>query len=115
MLRFIDDELHLVAYTPTNPEADEALHPPSRGRLPEFPTIALVRDGETVQFADTEAEADAAENRELAPAARLPQHAVHAPDEARHAGRHDQRHPRRTRRVRRRITSNCCRPSPTRP
>ena len=66
MLRFIDDELHLVAYTPTSPEADETLASSFPRKLAEFPTFALVRNGETIQFADTEAEAVPEENRELA-------------------------------------------------
>jgi signal transduction histidine kinase len=66
VLRFIGDELHLVAYTPTNTAADEALKASFPRHLAEFPSFALVRDGETVQFADTEAENVPAANRELA-------------------------------------------------
>jgi len=66
VLHFIDDELHLVAYTPTSPEADEALKSSFPRKLAEFPTFALVRNGETVQFADTEAEEVPEANRELA-------------------------------------------------
>jgi GAF domain-containing protein len=66
VLRFIGDELHLVAYTPTDPAADEALRTSFPRKLAEFPTFALVRNGETIQFADTEAEEVPAENRELA-------------------------------------------------
>ena len=66
VLRFIDDELHLVAYTPTSPEADEALKSSFPRKLAELPTFALVRNGETVQFADTEAEGVPEANRELA-------------------------------------------------
>jgi GAF domain-containing protein len=66
VLRFIGDELHLVAYTPTDPVADEALQTSFPRKLAEFPTFALVRNGETIQFADTEAEEVPAENRELA-------------------------------------------------
>src|SRR6478672_11158045 len=54
VLRFIGDELHLVAYTPTDPAADETLRTSFPRLLAEFPTFALVRNGETVQFADTE-------------------------------------------------------------
>jgi two-component system NtrC family sensor kinase len=66
VLRFIGDELHLVAYTPTNTAADEALKASFPRHLAEFPSFALVRDGETVQFADTEAENVPAANRQLA-------------------------------------------------
>ena len=66
VLRFIGDELHLAAYTPTNAAADDALKASFPRRLEEFPTFALVRDGETVQFADTESEEVPAANRELA-------------------------------------------------
>ncbi|HVD84137.1 MAG TPA: GAF domain-containing protein, partial [Bradyrhizobium sp.] len=65
VLRFIGDELHLAAYTPTNAAADDALKASFSRRLEEFPTFALVRDGETVQFADTESEEVPAANREL--------------------------------------------------
>jgi GAF domain-containing protein len=65
VLRFIGDELHLAAYTPTNAAADDALKALFPRRLEEFPTFALVRDGETVQFADTESEEVPAANREL--------------------------------------------------
>ncbi|UPJ54296.1 GAF domain-containing protein [Bradyrhizobium sp. 200] len=66
VLRFIGDELHLVAYTPTDPVADEALRTSFPRLLAEFPTFAFVRNGETVQFADTEAEEVPDANRELA-------------------------------------------------
>jgi GAF domain-containing protein len=66
VLRFLGDELHLVAHTSTSPEADEALKSSFPRLLAEFPTFALVRDGQTVQFADTESESVPAANRELA-------------------------------------------------
>ncbi|WFU19192.1 GAF domain-containing protein [Bradyrhizobium sp. CB3481] len=66
VLHFVGDELHLVAYTPTSPEADEALKASFPRKLAEFPTFALVRNGETIQFSDTEAEAVPEANRELA-------------------------------------------------
>ncbi|WP_198964282.1 GAF domain-containing protein [Bradyrhizobium sp. Y36] len=66
VLQFIGDELHLVAYTPTSPEADEGLKVSFPRKISEFPTFALVRGGETIQFPDSEA-ADVPElNRELA-------------------------------------------------
>lgn len=49
VLHFIGEELHLVAYTPTSPEADEALKASFPRKLAEFPTFALVRNGETIQ------------------------------------------------------------------
>ncbi|NOJ43399.1 GAF domain-containing protein [Bradyrhizobium sp. WSM 1791] len=66
VLHFIGEELHLVAYTPTSPEADEALKASFPRKLAEFPTFGLVRNGETIQFADTEAEEVPEANRELA-------------------------------------------------
>jgi GAF domain-containing protein len=66
VLHFVGDELHLVAYTPTSPEADEALKSSFPRKLAEFPTFALVRNGETIQFADTEADEVPDANRELA-------------------------------------------------
>jgi GAF domain-containing protein len=65
VLRFIGDELHLVAYTPTDPEADEALQSLFPRPLAEFPTFALVRNGETIQFPDTEADDVPPANKEL--------------------------------------------------
>jgi two-component system NtrC family sensor kinase len=65
VLRFIGEELHLVAYTPTNAAADEALKASFPRLLSEFPSFALVRDGETIQFTDTESEAVPPANREL--------------------------------------------------
>src|SRR5690349_9885078 len=55
VLQFIGDELHLVAYTPTSPEADEGLKASFPRRIADFPTFALVRGGETIQFPDSEA------------------------------------------------------------
>src|SRR5437763_4477324 len=42
VLRFTGDELHLVAYTPTDPAADAALKKSFPRSLAEFPTFALV-------------------------------------------------------------------------
>ncbi|WP_246175436.1 GAF domain-containing sensor histidine kinase [Bradyrhizobium paxllaeri] len=66
VLRFIGDELHLVAYTPTDPKADEVLQSSFPRPLAEFPTFALVRNGETIQFPDTEADHVPTANKELA-------------------------------------------------
>ena len=65
-MRFIGDELHLAAFTPTNPAADEVLKASFPRPLAEFPAFLLVRDGETVQFTDTEAEDVPHLNRDLA-------------------------------------------------
>jgi len=56
VLRFIGEDLHLAAFTPTNREADEALKASFPRPLSEFPAFVLVRDGETVEFTDTEVE-----------------------------------------------------------
>jgi len=46
----VDDIVHLVAFTPTNPTADEAsAFPQPRS---EMPIVDLVQHGETAQFAD---------------------------------------------------------------
>ncbi|WP_249132936.1 GAF domain-containing protein [Bradyrhizobium sp. AUGA SZCCT0182] len=66
VLRFLGDELHLVAYTPTSPAADEGLKASFPRSISEFPTFALVRNGETVQFSDSEAEHVPKLNRDLA-------------------------------------------------
>ncbi|MBR0788232.1 GAF domain-containing protein [Bradyrhizobium manausense] len=66
VLQFIGDELHLVAFTPTSPEGDKGLKASFPRRIEDFPTFALVRGGETIQFPDSEA-ADVPElNRDLA-------------------------------------------------
>ncbi|MGH6641476.1 MAG: GAF domain-containing protein, partial [Bradyrhizobium sp.] len=66
VLRFIGDELHLVAFTPTDPAADAGLQASFPRSISEFPTFALVRTGETVQFPDSEGEHVPELNRELA-------------------------------------------------
>ncbi|UPJ61105.1 GAF domain-containing protein [Bradyrhizobium sp. 192] len=66
VLQFIGDELHLVAYTPTSPEADEGLKASFPRKIAEFPTFALVRGGETIQFPDSEADDVPQLNRDLA-------------------------------------------------
>ncbi|HKU06823.1 MAG TPA: GAF domain-containing protein, partial [Bradyrhizobium sp.] len=65
VLHFIGDELHLVAFTPTNPGADEGLRSSFPRRVSELPIFELVRDGATIQFPDTEAEDVPATNRDL--------------------------------------------------
>ncbi|MBR0971016.1 MULTISPECIES: GAF domain-containing sensor histidine kinase [Bradyrhizobium] len=66
VLQFIEDELHLVAYTPTSLEADEGLKAAFPRKIADFPTFALVRGGETIQFPDSEAEGVPELNRDLA-------------------------------------------------
>src|SRR5882757_9858941 len=66
VLRFIGDELHLAAFTPTNAAADKVLKGSFPRPLAEFPPFVLVHDGETVQFADTESEDVPPLNRDLA-------------------------------------------------
>jgi two-component system, NtrC family, sensor kinase len=66
VLRFEGDELHLAAFTPTNPTADAALKASFPGPISEFPPFLLVRNGETAQITDTEAEGVPPVNRNLA-------------------------------------------------
>jgi two-component system NtrC family sensor kinase len=66
VVRFIGNMLHLVAFTPTNAVADEALRASFPRPLAEFASFELVRDGETVQFPDTESEDVPPVNKEMA-------------------------------------------------
>ena len=67
VLRFIGDELHLAAFTPTNAAADEALKASFPLPVARFPHFELVRDGAVVQFADTEADLGVPQvNRDIA-------------------------------------------------
>src|ERR1700761_4529909 len=66
VLQFIGDELHLVAFTPISPEADDGLKTTFPRRIADFPTFALVRDGKTIQFPDSEADDVPQLNKELA-------------------------------------------------
>ena len=66
VMLFVRDALQLVAFTPTNPTADEMLQASFPRPLAEFPPFELVRDGETVQFDDTESEDVPPLNRTLA-------------------------------------------------
>jgi len=65
VLHFIGDQLHLVAFTPTSPEADAGLQASFPRRVAEFPIFAQVRDGATLQFPDTEADNVPPMNRDL--------------------------------------------------
>jgi two-component system, NtrC family, sensor kinase len=66
VVRFIGNMLHLVAFTPTNAVADEALQASFPRPLAEFASFELVRDGETVQFPDTESEDVPPVNKQMA-------------------------------------------------
>ncbi|MGO9419744.1 GAF domain-containing protein [Roseiarcus sp.] len=56
VIRFVGEALHLVAFTPTNAVADEALQAAFPRPIADFPPFVLVRGGDTQQFIDTEAE-----------------------------------------------------------
>ncbi len=66
VVRFVGDTLHLVAFTPTNATADQALQASFPMPLAGFSGFELVRGGQTVQFTDTELEDVPRVNRELA-------------------------------------------------
>jgi signal transduction histidine kinase/DNA-binding response OmpR family regulator/PAS domain-containing protein len=53
--RIVDDALHLVGFTSTSPEGDEALQRSFPLGLAGFPLGAAIRNGEVVQLGDTEA------------------------------------------------------------
>ena len=58
VFRFVDDTQHLMAFTPTNPAADEVLKSSFPRRLTHLPRLQMVQNGETVQIADTETAPD---------------------------------------------------------
>jgi signal transduction histidine kinase len=66
VLRFVDDELHLAAFTPIDPETDAALKGTFPAPLSEFPLFRVVRGGETQQFTDTESQDVPPQLRDLA-------------------------------------------------
>ena len=66
VFRHIDDLIHLVAFTPIDPEGDAALQALYPRPLSEFPLVQTIRGGSTAQFADTEAEDVPRANRDLA-------------------------------------------------
>jgi two-component system, NtrC family, sensor kinase len=66
VLRFVGDELHLAAFTPINPETDEALKGSFPAPISEFPLFRVVRGGETQQFTDTESHDVPLQQRDLA-------------------------------------------------
>jgi signal transduction histidine kinase/CheY-like chemotaxis protein/putative methionine-R-sulfoxide reductase with GAF domain len=57
VLRLVDDALHLVAFTSTNPEGDELLRSSYPRPLSDHPIDVAVREGRVTQIPDTEAEA----------------------------------------------------------
>ena len=59
VFRVFDDKLHLVAYTPTNPAADDALKASFPRALADVPSTAPLREGAVVRITDTEDEAQA--------------------------------------------------------
>jgi two-component system NtrC family sensor kinase len=59
VFRFIEGALHLMAFTPTNAAADEALKASFPSPVASFPILELVHGGEAVQIPDTEASSDA--------------------------------------------------------
>ena len=52
--RIIDDVVHLMAFTPINPEADEAFKAQYPRHRSKVPAVALVQNGETAQYPDSE-------------------------------------------------------------
>src|SRR5262249_45512670 len=65
VLHFRGDQLHLVAFTPSSPEADAGLQASFPQPVTEFPIFGQVRDGMPLQFPDTEADDVPAVNRDL--------------------------------------------------
>ena len=57
VFRVFDDQLHLVAFTPTNPAADDALKASFPRPLVDVPSAAPLREGTVVCITDTEDEA----------------------------------------------------------
>ncbi len=59
VFRIFDDKLHLVAFTPANPAADDALKASFPRPLVDVPAAAPLREGSVVRITDTEDEAQA--------------------------------------------------------
>jgi two-component system NtrC family sensor kinase len=57
LYRVVDGMLHLEAFTPFNPEADEVLRKSFPVTSSDYPPLALVARGASFQFADTEKDA----------------------------------------------------------
>ncbi len=58
VFRIIEDRAHLMAFTPTSPEADAALRASFPVPLAEFSPFVFVNHGQSYQVADTEADND---------------------------------------------------------
>ncbi|MEO7336120.1 MAG: GAF domain-containing protein, partial [Caldimonas sp.] len=56
VFRFVEQTMHLVAFTPTTPVADDALKASFPGAIDNFPLLAPLRAGSVVQIEDIEAE-----------------------------------------------------------
>jgi signal transduction histidine kinase/DNA-binding response OmpR family regulator len=56
VFRFVDDTVHLVAFTPTNSEGDAALQRMFPAPLANFAFAPVILQGRVVQIADTESE-----------------------------------------------------------
>ena len=67
----VDDALHLMAFTRTNPEADAALQASFPRPLSSASWGERVRNGESVQISDFDATVEATENAEVREMARL--------------------------------------------
>ncbi len=63
LYRIVDGMLHEGAFTPLNPEADEALRRSFPVPTSEYPQLALIEKGESFQFADTEKDAPEIQTR----------------------------------------------------
>jgi two-component system, NtrC family, sensor kinase len=57
VFRVFGDAIHLAAFTPTSPNADEALKARFPSSVAQFPPFELVRGGVSAQIADTELDA----------------------------------------------------------
>ena len=68
VFRINDDALHLAAFTPTNPTADDALKASFPRPLDAFPYLAAIRNGEVAHISDTESDSNGvpATTRDLA-------------------------------------------------
>ena len=57
VFRIVDGVMHLVAYTPTNPQADTVLAATFPRPIAEFPPFAMVSDGQMAHVHDIESDA----------------------------------------------------------
>src|SRR5262249_11547615 len=54
VFRFVEDMVHMVAFTPTTPEADATFQSMFPTPRKEIPALALVENGQPAQIADSE-------------------------------------------------------------